>query len=90
MDQKSSTDKHKTKEEIQKENNEEEVLVIDDDIEQSIRTEVLTLPQCIDRKLRGFRKESEGKFVKEENIVILHNPTDKSAKKIAPRKKEKK
>ena len=87
--QKSSTDK--TKEEIKEEKTkEEEVLVIDDDIEQSIRTEVLTLPQCIDKKLRGFRKESEGKFVKEGNIVILHNPTDKSTKKIAPSKKDKK
>ena len=87
-DQKSPTDKHKTKEKFRK-NKAEDVLVIDDDIEQSIQKEVLTLPQCIDRKLRGFRKESEGKFVKEENFVILHNPKDKPAKKIVPSKKDK-
>ena len=36
---------------------EEDVLVIDDDTEKAIMKEVLTLPQCVEKKVQDIRKE---------------------------------
>ena len=65
-DQKSPTDKHKTKEEIQEINKAEDVFVIDDDIEQSIQKEVQT-----DQKSPTDKHKTKEKFRKKQSRGCL-------------------
>ena len=70
---------------------EEDILVIDNEIEKSIKKTVLTLPQCIEKKLKGIRNESEGKIKhREEKFVILQNSSGHSKKETLSKKEKKK
>ena len=63
--------------EVRKDN----VLVIDDDIERAIKKEVLTLPQCVEKKIRSIRSGKEGRPDEYTgNMVILYDRERKGKK----------
>ena len=57
-----------------------DILVIDDDIEESIRKEVLTLPQCVEMKVRDIRTNGE-RAEERRNIVVLKDASRNPLKK---------
>ena len=70
---------------------EEDILVIDNEIEKSIKKTVLTLPQCIEKKLKGIRNGSEGRIKhREEKFVILQNSSGHSKKETLSKREKKK
>ena len=77
------------KEEKRSETNEamiKDVLVIDDETEEKIKKEVLTLPQCIERKVQDIRQNGV-KTGEIRNIVILKDKPVKPIKKVDKQKK---
>ena len=50
---------------------EDDVLIIDDDIEMSIRKECLTLPRCVEKKINDIRQIGITSTEGRQSIVIL-------------------
>ena len=63
-----------------------DILVIDDDIEESIRKEVLTLPQCVEMKVRDIRTNGE-RAEERRDIVVLKDASRNPLKKADGRRK---
>ena len=74
-------------EQVNEKPREEDVLVIDDDTEKAIMKEVLTLPQCVEKKVQDIRKEGASPHIN-RNIVIL-NSNKNNIKKKTPLTKKK-
>ena len=67
-----------------KEAKKNDILVIDDEIEESIKKEVLTLPQCVEMKVRDIRLK--GDQAEKRNIVIFQN-AQKPVEKVEGQKR---
>ena len=89
--QENATNDTRAREEENERIRQEDVLVVDDEVEKAIRKKVLTLPQCIEEKLQCFRNKNEGGMEqKNEEIVVLRNPAERSKKSILHKKEQKK
>ena len=62
-----------------------DILVIDDEVEETIKKEVLTLPQCIEKKVNDIRLH--GDKAEQRNIVILADASRKPVKKTEGKKR---
>ena len=76
----SPTGKLKTNKTSSQEPSIADILIIDDEVEKSIKKEVLTLPQCVEKKIKGIRNVDTSSGEHKENIVILHEANNKLGK----------